>query len=60
MVKNLSAEHVKALVIELAQLHVSQHEALKTAAFISMSKDEWEVYEARLSRIIEINQLLKP
>lgn len=56
--KNLSAEQVKNLLAELAQLHATQHEALKTAAFITMSQDECMVYEARLSRIRQISELL--
>ena len=59
-VKNLSTERVKTLLAELAQLHESQLEALKTAAFVPMSPDQWQLYEDRLSRIRKISELLGP
>jgi hypothetical protein len=56
--ENVSAERAKALAAELAQLHDLQLEAIKTATFIPMSPDEWQLYEARGTRGAEINRLL--
>jgi hypothetical protein len=53
--ESLGTEGVKALAAELVHLWDMQLEALKTATYIPMSDDDWQLYEDRQTRI---NKLL--
>jgi hypothetical protein len=55
---NLSTEQAKELADELAALSKRQSEALLTAAYVSMSKEEAQEYDERRLRIGEICGLL--
>jgi hypothetical protein len=55
---NLSEDEAKALAEELSELSKQQSEALQTAAYMRMSKDEAEKFDQRRARIGEICGLL--
>ena len=55
----LSTDEAKKLMGELTELSKKQFEALQTAAYFTMSKEEAKAFDKRHERIGAIRQLLK-
>jgi hypothetical protein len=56
---NLTPEQTGALATELVQLWNQQNEALENAAFVGMTPEQLEAYEARQTRMSEIRNILQ-